>query len=118
MLAYVNRNGPPEALACPVLLCDQCSTPIQGDFPNNGIVIWRNNPDQTQQVAHVHKGRCDRDYEDAHPGSPWLWEELQVWLEQLVRNVREPFPAERNVEYVAPAPSTWRQGRYESSSRR
>jgi len=113
MLAYLDRNGPPAASAVPVLLCDQCLTPIQGDVPNSGIVIWRNHPDGTQELAHVHKGPCARAIQAARPTPEWNWEELDVWLAHLVHNTKAPFENEPNVEFVAPRPSQWRQGKYE-----
>lgn len=116
MLVYLTRSGPPEAMNCPVFLCDQCRQTIQGAEGGDGyggIVIWRNRPDRTQEMFTVHKGRCDRAFEAAHPGDDiWLWEDLDVFLSQLTHNTTEPFPLEDNVEYVAPAPSTWRRGEY------
>jgi hypothetical protein len=115
MLTFVSRNGPPEAMICPVFLCDECRAPIQGREGGDGfggIVIWANRDDGTQLVATTHKGRCNRRFEARHPSLMWLWEELAVSLDQLVHNTRSPFPDEANVEYVAPAPSTWRKGRY------
>lgn len=116
MLTFVSRNGPPEALICPVFMCDHCLTPIQGKEGGDGfggIVIWANRDDDTQVVATTHKGRCNRAYEARYPGLMWMWEDIAVSLEQLTMNTTSAFPAEANVEYVAPRPSTWRQGRYE-----
>jgi hypothetical protein len=42
-----------------------------------------------------------------------MWRDLDEFLSQLTNNVAELFPEEKNVEYVAPEPSRWRQGRYE-----
>jgi hypothetical protein len=39
--------------------------------------------------------------------------DLDEFLTQLTNNTSEPFEDEPNVEYLAPAPSIWRQGRYE-----
>jgi hypothetical protein len=125
MIVYLTRNGPPEAMLCPVFLCDHCGEPIQGKEGGSGlggIVIWRNDyradhRPGPQEVATVHKGACDRAYEAAHasddPGDYWSWEEFDVFLRQLTTNTTEPFPVEDNVEYVAPAPSTWRRGHYD-----
>ncbi|WP_345608943.1 hypothetical protein [Pseudonocardia adelaidensis] len=41
-----------------------------------------------------------------------MWRDLDEFLMQLTNNTAEPFEEEPNVEYIAPAPSTWRQGRY------
>lgn len=115
MIVYLRRSGPPEAMNCPVVMCDACQTPIQGKVGGDGyggIVIWSDNDDGSQDMATVHKGRCNRAYEAANRRS-WLWEDLDTFLGFLTHNTAEPFPAERNVEYVAPAPSRWRQGRYE-----
>lgn len=115
MLAFVERNGPPEALLCPVFLCDQRLAPIQGKDGGDGIgglVQWRRRPDGTQEVATLHKGRCTRAFEAAHPGERWLWNEMPQVIDQLAFNTAEPFPVEDNVEFVAPAASTWRRGEY------
>lgn len=71
-----------------------------------------------QEQAHVHKGACDRAFEAANPGESWRWDDLDAFLEQLTGNTTEAFPTEPNVEYIAPAPSTWRQGRYERRATR
>lgn len=116
MLTYVSRNGPPEAMICPVFMCDACLTPIQGKEGGDGyggIVIWANLDDGTQVVATVHKGRCDRAYEARRPGLDWMWEDLDVSLAQLTQNTAKAFPVEDNVEYVAPRPSRWQKGRYD-----
>lgn len=123
MIVYLDRNGPPEAMHCPVFVCDACGNPIQGD-DKPGIVIWRSGPHSpdhrpgTQQMAHVHKGACDRAYEADHPGGHWSWNDLDEFLEHLTNNTAKPFPDEPDVEYVAPAPLTWRQGRYERKATR
>lgn len=112
MIVVLTRSGPPEAMTCPAILCDTCLTPIHDQRPY-GLVLWRDLDDGTQQIAHVHKGRCDRTWEAKHPGPDhWMSAELGVFLDQLRGNVEEPFPAEDNVEYVAPKPSRWRQGHY------
>jgi hypothetical protein len=119
MIVYVSRNGPPEAMMCPVFLCDHCREPIQGREGGcgyGGLVIWRHDHEGTrpvrQELATVHKGPCHRAYEAAHPGERWLSEEFGVFVQQLAHNSAEPFPDEPNVEYLAPAPSQWRKGRY------
>lgn len=120
MIVYLSRSGPPEAMNCPVFMCDHCREPIQGRKGGDGfggIVIWRATAEDGQEMASVHKGRCDRAYESAHPGEHWSWNDLDEVIEQLAHNTDEPFPAEDNVEYVAPAPSTWRQGHYRRSAR-
>jgi len=116
MIVYITRNGPPEAMHCPVFLCNACGEPIQGREGGSGlggIVIWRNHPDRTQDIATVHKGACDLAHEAAHPGESWSWEDFDVFMEQLTNNTADPFPVEDNVEYVAPAPSRWRLGHYQ-----
>lgn len=120
MLVYLNRNGPPEALNCPVFMCDQCLEPIngrKGGDGHGGIIIWRRRPDDTQEMATVHKGRCDRAYEAARPGGHWSWNDLDEMLEHLTHNTLEPFPVEDDVEYVAPKPSTWKLGEYRRPNR-
>ena len=113
MLVFVDRSGQPEAVACPVFLCDQCLAPIQGNQGGDrlgGIVLWRRHDDGSQVTATVHKGTCDRRYEATHGGADWSWEEIDVFVGHLAQNVSEPFPHEDNVEWVAPRPSMWRQG--------
>lgn len=117
MIVDLDRSGLPEAMHCPVFLSDHCHEPIHGKkLPTTGIVIWRSRADGTQEMATVHKGPCDAAYEAARPGDRWMWHELDVFLGQLVNNTASPFPDEDNVEYVAPPPSTWRQGHYRRSA--
>jgi hypothetical protein len=127
MIAFIDRNGPPEAMHCPAFLCDHCHKPIAGKGVEGpgGIVIWRpkgqahdaDHRPGPQEVATVHKGACDRTYEATHPAANgerdrWWWMDLDELLEHLTHNIANPFVAEDNVEYVAPAPSRWRLGHY------
>ena len=115
MIAFIARSGPPEAQNCAALLCDQCYEPIaglQGGEGKGGLVIYRNGSDGRQEVATLHKGRCNRTYETEHPGSRWSWQEISEFMRFLAINTSEPFPLEDNVEYVAPSPSRWRLGEY------
>jgi hypothetical protein len=115
MLVMLARSGPPEAQNCPALLCDQCLEPIagrQGGGEIGGLVIFRTGADGRQELATLHKGRCNRAYEAAHPGTHWSWQELTEFMRFLAMNTAEAFPLEDNVEYIAPAPSTWRLGEY------
>lgn len=111
MFCYLSRSGPPAAMNCPVVMCDQCQTPIQGR-ERPGIVIWGNQRDGRQRMATLHQGACDNTFVAAHPEDDWLSEDLDAFLEVLLHNTTHQFPAEDNVEYVAPAPSRWRQGHY------
>jgi hypothetical protein len=110
MITYIERNGPPEGMACPAVLWDWCREPIT----QHGNVLWRPEwPDGVYTItalAFTHK-HCNRDFEDAHPGS-WSSGELRVFLQQLANNVERGFRREHNVEYIAPAPSRCRLGRY------
>jgi hypothetical protein len=113
MITYIERNGPPEAMSCPAILCDQCLKPITG----HGNVMWLPDYDgdtyQVLALAHTHK-ECTAAFERTHhPDRAWCSEELDQWLAQIAHNFTHPFPAEPNVEYLAPAPSQWRLGNYQ-----
>lgn len=113
MITFIDRNGPPEGLTCPAILCEHCGEPIH----QRGLVLWqvnygdRGERPSVSPLAFVHQGRCDQAFDAAHPGH-WCSRELDQFLEQLAHNFREPFELEPNVEYIAPKPSTWRLGRY------
>lgn len=70
-------------LMCPVIACDTCGDVIAP--PTQGNVVWHK--DDLAQVRHVHKSGvrpgCDR-----YPtGGDWYWDELYLFMEQLVFNV-------------------------------
>lgn len=112
MITFIDRNGPPEGLLCPAILCDSCLQPVNGE----GWVLWqprysddrRDNRPTIASLAFVHPGDCDHAYEQAHGhhySSP-----LGEFLTQLAYNYANPFREKPDVEYVAPHPSTWRLG--------
>ena len=103
-----------------MFLCDACGAPIQarqGGDRVGGLIQWRHRPDGTQEVATLHKGRCTRAFEAAHPGEHWAWDEISEVVRQLAHNTAEPFEPEDNQEFVAPLPSTWRRGEFRRSPR-
>jgi hypothetical protein len=122
MIEYVARNGPPEAMLCPALVCDSCRRQVTGE----GNILWASryvgNRDEGRQVTPMfvsHKGHCDQrvtammhrgwppdDYDapDANVGDGWSysWEEAETMLAQLAHNFTHPFAADREpgVEYI------------------
>lgn len=110
MITTIVRNGPPEAMTCPAVICDHCGKPIH----EQGNALWlseysegSDRPRTTFAFTHKH---CDHLFDRS---GLWFSEELDRFLEQLVYNFSHQFRHEPNVEYIAPQPSTWRLGRYE-----
>jgi hypothetical protein len=125
-ITMIDRNGPPEGMTCPAVICDACGEPIninrQTIYESNtsGMVLWTSEPGRDQHptmsdFAYVHKGACDRKYS---AGRHLLSRELDDFMAQLAHNYAHPFTEEPGVEYVAPAPSTWRLGRYQRQKAR
>jgi hypothetical protein len=121
-ITLIDRNGPPEALICPAVICDTCGEPISAErrdiykASRPGLVLWLREPGPDHRpvltdFAYVHKGACDRKYS---AGRHMLSRGLDDFMAQLAHNYAHPFEDEiyeTDVEYVAPAPSTWRLGR-------
>jgi hypothetical protein len=121
-ITMIDRNGPPEGTTCPAIICDACGEPIStgrqtlAGTRRAGLVLWssESGPDHRPTVsafAYVHKGACDRAYS---AGRHLLSRTLDDFMAQLAHNYAHPFTEEvdePDVEYVAPAPSTWRLGR-------
>jgi hypothetical protein len=109
VITILHRNGPPEAMTCPAVICDHCGDPIH----NDGNALWLTDQDDGRTfritTAFVHKA-CDRAFEATHPDGHWSCRELGEFLQQLAHNFEHPFEREPGVEYAAPAPSTWRLG--------
>jgi hypothetical protein len=128
MITFVSRNGPPEALLCPAILCDVCGEPIyagklddekgtgfDGEPVNGWALQCHGESEAIADVHFVHGGDCDQamnkncSRDDRYHASVGL----DVFLRQLVCNFEHPFEPDANQEFVAPPPSTWRVGRYE-----
>lgn len=118
-IAFVARNGPPEAMRCPMLLCDACGGRIQsGDGKRDpeaqrledrpGIsVSWaryvdgdRPAPDRLESspTFFVHKGRCDRAFQKYveqfyRLDDGWTngWDDVANVFAQLSHNMTHPF---------------------------
>lgn len=104
-ITMISRNGPPEGLHCPVVICDRCGAPIDTTTP--GIIAWG----LASAYVYLHKGRCDDAWCATHDDDYGLSQELDDFMAQLAHNYAHPLVEEPGVEYVAPAPSTWRLGR-------
>jgi hypothetical protein len=116
-ITMIHRNGPPSGLTCPAVICDVCGGPINArPEPANaekaGLVLWDPKPytyvdgrPTATEYAYVHKGACDRTYS---AGRHLFSRRLDDFMAQLAYNYTHPFTAEPDVEYIAPAPSTWR----------
>lgn len=125
MLTFIDRNGPPEAMHCPAFLCDICLEPIS----SRGWAAWR--PDYpgddgrpsingvyTVHAAPDHNCLRRLEHREGHMYTQLLKEVVQ----QLDHNLTNPFEddqevADGDVEYVAPAPSTWRVGQRKLAGR-
>jgi len=122
-ITMIHRNGGPyDAITCPAILCDTCGKPINAAHPpceanEQGLVLWDPRPfaytdhrPTATHYAYVHKGACDQKYS---AGKPHLFSrELDSFMDQLAHNYTHPFEDDQDdIEYVAPAPSTWRLGK-------
>jgi hypothetical protein len=123
-ITMIHRNGGPyEAITCPAILCDTCGEPINAEHQTpyearrQGLVLWDPKPyayvdgrPTATEYAYVHKGACDRKWSK---GRHLFSRELDDFMAQLAHNYTHPFEDENyetDIEYVAPAPSTWRLG--------
>lgn len=107
MIEIVPRNGPPEALTCPAVVCDVCRRQIT----DSGNILWAHKvvgdsgepPAQSPMYA-AHKGNCDMAMEKwlkVQYGQGWitLWEEADTFLQQLVHNFTRAFGEDTRGDY-------------------
>lgn len=109
-LTMIDRNGPPEAIICPSIVCDSCGAPINAT--EGGLALWQPNrePDGRPSpvtLRLVHQGRCDQ-FAERRWGHHYS-QDLKQFMAPLAYNYATPFTLEPDVDYVAPAPSIWRQ---------
>lgn len=119
-IRMIARNGPPEAMICPAILCSVCLEPVTA---KNGAAYWFSYGYEQDsgraiesEVEFAHKGRCFSvaDHRNEYGERALLMDlDLNFFLKQLVNNFKRGFREEENVEYVAPVPSRWRIGNYE-----
>lgn len=135
MITFVDRNGPPEAMTCPAVVCDECGEPIYAGIvedakgagsdggPVKGWVLWHTRHEAGRPVVEcfhtVHGGPCDRVFTrraECGDNGRHASRGLDPFLAQLAHNFAHPFGTIEDakdvedgpVEYVAPAPSGWR----------
>lgn len=106
-ITLIDRNGPPEAMQCPAVICDACGCPISA----TGVVVWNAGYEAdgrplVTEVTYLHKGACDLAWSMGKPNLQSA--DLGEFMAQLTENFARPFAQAPGVEYVAPAPSTWR----------
>ena len=118
-IVSVPRNGPPEAMSCPVMLCDGCGdrihqggtefeAPDRARRPGMAVTWSRYVGHDTDGPAHtrlesspmffIHKGQCDRAFraygEQFYPledGWTQLWDDIEGVMQQLAHNMTHPF---------------------------
>lgn len=107
MIEVVPRSGPPEALSCPAIVCDACRRQVVG----KGNIVWalkvvHSDTEVRQQspLYAAHKGACDRALDawlkgQYGPGWILMWEELGVYLRQLLHNAENDFADDAKGEY-------------------
>lgn len=108
MIEFVPRNGPPEAMNCPAVVCDTCRKQVVDKGNIHWAVKVNHDNDELRQQSPTfaaHKGRCDRALEAwlrKQYGDGWiyLWEELGVWLRQLTHNIANDFDDDTEGEYL------------------
>lgn len=97
VIEILGRSGEPEAMNCPVLICDACRKQVV----DSGNIIWGSTvgvePRLSTPLFVSHKGHCDqivsKDLEEQYPGEQWawLWEEAGHFLRYLAGNFKKPF---------------------------
>ncbi len=128
MLVVVIRSGPPGAMNCPAVFCDECDRPIE----NYGNAVWYEYRDnetgetERSQVSFVHKecaGRFESHHVETCPEAirgicmtHYRWYDLGEFLGNLSHNLENPLSqdpalADGSVSYRAPKPHDWRTGR-------
>ncbi|MGW3635644.1 hypothetical protein ACWD7F_36950 [Streptomyces sp. NPDC005122] len=96
MIEYVPYSGEPEAMNCPVVICDTCRKQIVGE----GLAVWRiklrvkGEPRQQTPLYTTHKRECEQALHRRLDGQYSLdenWidfsEEIDVFLKQLSKNI-------------------------------
>jgi hypothetical protein len=108
LIEYVPYSGEPEAMNCPAVICDTCRKQVVGE----GNVVWciraggKGDLRQQSPLFASHKGGCDRVLDRwlqaQYPlDDNWinLWEEIDVFLEQLGHNVGRSFAEDPRGDY-------------------
>lgn len=109
MIEYIARDGEPEAMTCPALICDACRTQVIGD----GNIYWAvryvaSGQRQSSPLFVSHKYECsravDRIVETTYPfAEGWsgaLTEEVNVFLRHLANNAEHAFADDPNGTYL------------------
>ena len=120
-IRMIDRNGPPEAMMLPAFLCAHCWEPVIG---REGAAYWytsysdSDNRPISSPVNYAHRGHCFVQIIHGKPKYAGMLMDMRLdeFLEALAHFGTEGFKQIRNVEYVAPKPSTWRLGRYHRRS--
>lgn len=107
MIEIVPRNGPPEAMNCPALICDACRKQVVG----GGNILWvrryvDDKPESSPLMA-AHKGQCDQAVEawlqEHYPTiDGWcpLWEEAADFVRYLANNLAHSFAEDSDGAYL------------------
>lgn len=107
-LAMFDRNGPPEAMTCPAIVCDYCGGVITGE----GNVEWCRRKSErtfvTSPFYFTHKGcsrQCTSVLRRHYPhqeGWSAAWRDIGEFLAQLSFNFEHSFENDEDASYVAP----------------
>lgn len=108
MIEVVARDGEPEALLCPALICDACRKQVAGP----GNLLWAvRRPEggkrQSSPAFVAHKGRCDQVVKkilaNLYPlADGWTeqWDEAGSFLAYLTSNTSKPFADDPDGNYL------------------
>lgn len=101
MIEYIGVSGPPDALICPIFVCDTCREQVI----KRGNIVWGSTAGapgarRGTPIYVTHKGRCDAAFglwfAQAYPDADgWmqLSQELDIFARQLAENATKPLPA-------------------------
>ncbi|RZU72000.1 hypothetical protein EV384_0339 [Micromonospora kangleipakensis] len=105
MIEIVARDGQPQALLCPALVCDVCRLQVAG--PGNIVWYARTEPERQSSPMFVAHKPCNRRLEamlePVYPrdkGWMGLWEEADRFIAQLAHNSRHPFAEDPDGTYL------------------
>jgi hypothetical protein len=104
MIEIIARDGEPQALLCPALICEACREQVAG--PGNIIWFWRTDPEWQASPLFVAHKHCNRKVEallepvySFEQGWRRAWREAKLFLDQLAHNFGNPFADDREGVY-------------------
>lgn len=107
MIEMIGRNGPPEAMICPALICDVCREQVADSGNVVYYVRYVEGERESSPLFVSHKPH-DRELravmEEAYPlADGWTsqWDEAKYFMEHLVHNFTHPFADDADGEYLS-----------------